>query len=192
MPSPRKTSTGTMPPSSPNSNSAASNPHQRKPRICGACVLGPFRPIPLHSQHHPQPLVYTENPMAPRLLLVEDHLHSRTAITMFLSEAGYAVDPCPDFSSALRHLQNAQNDVPDYAAVLTDYNLGHRDFTGLSVCQAMRRTSNRKAPIIASSSEMHYWQEVADVFQLNLVPKLHHQWDGPAVLATLQQLGITP
>ncbi|RYG60134.1 MAG: response regulator transcription factor [Alphaproteobacteria bacterium] len=130
--------------------------------------------------------------MAPRLLLVEDDLHSRTAITLFLGDAGYAVDPCPDFASALRHLQNAQNDVPDYAAVLTDYNLGHRDLTGLSVCQAMRRTSNRKAPIIASSSEMKYWEEVADVFKLNLVPKLRHQWDGPAILAKLEEIGIKP
>lgn len=130
--------------------------------------------------------------MADPLLLVEDHDFARNPIIRFLTDVGYEVDACATYNDALDRLVPAHGEPVIYAAILTDFNLGDRFRTGLHICQAASRSVNRTTPIIATSSEMKYWEPAKDVFKLHLIPKTSYSWDGPAILAKLQELDIRP
>lgn len=129
--------------------------------------------------------------MAKTILLVEDDAVAQAAMKRALTEAGYKVDTASSIYEAYEKL--GQSPLP-YAAILSDYNLGKRNQTGLEVWQATR-AYRLKGVFIGSSSKMDKWQQVVDHGDdpnFHAIAKLDYLWNHAAILAKLTELGITP
>lgn len=69
--------------------------------------------------------------MAKRVLVVDDEVHVRTLLRMYLERAGYVVESCGDGPSALRAIRQNEPDL-----ILLDLMLPGTD--GLTVCRQLR------------------------------------------------------
>ncbi|RYG60135.1 MAG: response regulator [Alphaproteobacteria bacterium] len=182
--------------SSPCSGSSPPTPlpeTRTSPAPCGACFLAWFPPYPWHVSSIPLLFHHRRKgtPMSTRVLLIEDDGAALHHMNLALIKAGYQVETARNLPEAYDKLSQQ---TLTYAAILTDYNLGRRNQTGLEVWQ-FARASRFSGIFIGSSAEMENWQRVVDHGDdpnFHAVPKKDFHWDDTAVITKLQQLGITP
>ncbi|RYG61022.1 MAG: response regulator [Alphaproteobacteria bacterium] len=127
--------------------------------------------------------------MSPRILLIEDDGLAMHHMNLCLIKAGYQVETASNLMEAYDKLSQQ---TLTYAAILSDYNLGRRNQTGLEVWQ-FARASSFSGIFIGSSADMENWQRVVDHGDdpnFHAVPKKDFHWDDAAILTKLKQCGI--
>ncbi|MEJ2755484.1 MAG: response regulator transcription factor, partial [Gammaproteobacteria bacterium] len=88
-----------------------------------------------------------------RLLLVEDEVSIRTALTAYLNQAGYVVDEADDGQEGSYFFAEF-----DYSVAIVDVGLPKLD--GLSLIKSVRRNGN-KTPILILTARDHWQEKVA-------------------------------
>jgi DNA-binding NtrC family response regulator len=90
-----------------------------------------------------QPTEAADSKAKPRILLVDDDVALRTALTSILQRAGYEVHASPDGEEALRHLARNDTDL-----VITDLVMPHVE--GIELIMRLRKTHPRLRVIAIS------------------------------------------
>ncbi|SFA71922.1 Response regulator receiver domain-containing protein [Poseidonocella pacifica] len=114
----------------------------------------------------------------PRLLVVDDHNHTRFMMSELLGDLGYDCDTLHDSDEAIELVLGCPS---RYVAVLIDIHLGNGATQGLSAARTLdiaRRDSAAIPPLLALTGDSNFFrlETVADYGIVDVVPKPINKW----------------